>query len=301
MELLRLLLEHPQVKVTAITSRTETGAVGDVHPHLRGLTKLAFSSERASTSRARTTCCSSPRRTAFGQGDAGRARRRETVKVVDLSGDFRLADPALYEEHYGKPHAAPRAPGRAVYGAPECGRRAEIAGARLVANPGCHAYASLLAIWPLSAGGPGRRPVSIASVTAARAAAPRPARARTTPSASRLQGLQAAAPPARARDRGRAGGRRAPGLRAAQRALLARHPRTVFVPLRRAARARPRAAFRRPTRRALRAPRARDARAARRRRQQLRRHRGAAEEGLAVVMVAIDNLVKGMAGTACRT
>ena len=168
MELLRLLLEHPQVKVTAITSRTETGAVGDVHPHLRGFTELSFTSERAVDLAAENDVLffATPHGVSAKESPAV-LDACDTVKLVDLSGDFRLADAALYAEHYGKPHAHPERLGDAVYGAPECGRRAEIAGARLVANPGCHALASLLALWPLSEAGlisPEGR-VSIASVT----------------------------------------------------------------------------------------------------------------------------------------
>ena len=166
MELLRLLLEHPQVKVTAITSRTETGAVADVHPHLRGLTRLSFSAERAVDLAQENDVLffATPHGVSAKESPAV-LDASDTIRIVDLSGDFRLADAALYEEHYGKPHAHPERLGEAVYGAPECGRRAEIAGARLVANPGCHALASLLALWPLSRAGLIDGRVSIASVT----------------------------------------------------------------------------------------------------------------------------------------
>ncbi len=166
MELLRLLLEHPHVKVTAITSRTETGAVGDVHPHLRGFTELAFTSARA-VDLARDNDVlffATPHGVAAKEApsvlDAAPA-----VRVVDLSGDFRLATAEAYLEHYGKPHPHPERLGDAVYGAPECGRRQQIAAARLVANPGCHAYATLLALWPLAQAGLVEGRVAVASVT----------------------------------------------------------------------------------------------------------------------------------------
>lgn len=168
MELLRLLLCHPQVKVTAITSRTETGAVGDVHPHLRGFTRLSFTTDRAVDLAAENDVLffATPHGVSAKESPSV-LDASPSVKIVDLSGDFRLADGALYEQHYGKPHAHPERLGEAVYGAPECGRRADIATARLVANPGCHALATLLALWPLSEAGlirPDGR-VSIASVT----------------------------------------------------------------------------------------------------------------------------------------
>jgi N-acetyl-gamma-glutamyl-phosphate reductase len=166
MELLRLLLTHPQVKVTAITSRTETGAVSDVHPHLRGFTKLAFTSARAVDLALDNDVLffATPHGVSAKESPAV-LDASDTVKIVDLSGDFRLADAALYEQHYGKTHPHPERLGEAVYGAPECGRRADIAAARLVANPGCHALASLLALWPLSQAGLIDGRVSIASVT----------------------------------------------------------------------------------------------------------------------------------------
>ncbi len=166
MELLRLLLDHPQVKVTAITSRSETGRVADVHPHLRGLTDLAFTAERAVDLAARNDVVlfATPHGVSAKESPVLLESSPE-VKIVDLSGDFRLDDPADYEEHYGKSHPRPDWLGRAAYGAPECGRREEIRAARLVANPGCHACATLLALWPAAAGGHVAGRVSVCSVT----------------------------------------------------------------------------------------------------------------------------------------
>ena len=166
MELLRLLLEHPHVKVTAITSRTETGAVGDVHPHLRGFTELAFTAGRA-TDLARENDVlffATPHGVSAKESPAVLDAAPD-VRIVDLSGDFRLATGEAYLEHYGKPHPHPERLADAVYGAPECGRRADIAEARLVANPGCHAYATLLALWPLAHAGLVEGRVAVASVT----------------------------------------------------------------------------------------------------------------------------------------
>jgi N-acetyl-gamma-glutamyl-phosphate reductase len=166
MELLRLLLEHPHVRVTAITSRSETGAVGDVHPHLRGFTELTFTSAKA-TDLARENDVlffATPHGVSAKESPAVLDAAHD-IRIVDLSGDFRLASAEAYLEHYGKAHPHPERLADAVYGAPECGRRREIASARLVANPGCHAYATVLALWPLAQAGLIDGRVSVASVT----------------------------------------------------------------------------------------------------------------------------------------
>jgi N-acetyl-gamma-glutamyl-phosphate reductase len=168
MELLRYLIDHPRIRVTAITSRTETGAVGDVHPHLRGLTDLAFTAERA-TDLAKThdvLFFAAPHGVSAKETPAVLAVN-DAVKIVDLSGDFRLKDAGLYPSAYGWPHPAPAWLAEAAYGLPECGGRARVTanGCRLVANPGCHASATILALYPLARAGLLRGHVSIVSVT----------------------------------------------------------------------------------------------------------------------------------------
>jgi len=303
MELLRLLLEHPQVKVTAITSRTETGAVGDVHPHLRGLTKLSFTTGRA-TDLARENDVlffATPHGVSAKEAPAV-LDASDAVKVVDLSGDFRLADAALYERHYGKPHAHPERLRDAVYGAPECGRRAAVAASRLVANPGCHALASLLALWPLSQAGLIDGRVSIASVTGSSGSGAAPIRGTHHP--ERFANFKAYkplhhqhVPEIVAALSGDARLDFVPHSGPFARGIHA----TVFVPLARGAEGAAAAAFgqaygREPFVRLVPgAP-------------ELRAVVGSnfadvylvAEDGVAVVMVAIDNLVKGMAGTAVQ-
>jgi N-acetyl-gamma-glutamyl-phosphate reductase len=166
MELMRWLLQHPGVELTAITSRTETGKVGEVHGHLRGFTGLSFTDARA-------TDLAKQNDVIFFATPHGVAAKEvpnvldasPDVKVIDLSGDWRLENGALYAEHYGKPHPHAERLGEAVYGVPECGARQALAGARLVANPGCHAIATLLAVWPLADAGLVNGRVSVASVT----------------------------------------------------------------------------------------------------------------------------------------
>ena len=166
MELLRWLLPRDDVEVVGITSRSTTAPVGDVHPHLRGLTTLAFA-DVAPEKLARDVdvlVFAAPHGVAAGAVGAVFDAAPD-VRVIDLSGDFRLEDPAAYPVHYGWQHPAPGLLDLAVYGAPECGARAAIRDARLVANPGCHALATLLATWPVVRAGLVTGRLSVCSVT----------------------------------------------------------------------------------------------------------------------------------------
>lgn len=146
-ELLRLLIRHPEVSLQAITSRSEQGKrVDELFPGLRGHLDLRFSAPDAADLR---TCdvvfYATPNGTAMTQVPALLA---DGVRVVDLAADFRLRDPALWEQWYKQPHACPALLADAVYGLPERHREA-IQGARLVANPGCYATAVQLGLLPL--------------------------------------------------------------------------------------------------------------------------------------------------------
>ncbi|MBK1680832.1 N-acetyl-gamma-glutamyl-phosphate reductase [Rhodocyclus tenuis] len=146
-ELLRLLAQHPQVELTAITSRAEAGTrVADMFPSLRRRVDLCFSDPAS----ARLDECdvvffATPNGIAMQQApallDAG-------VRVIDLAADYRITDIAEWEKWYGMRHASPEWVERAVYGLPEI-NRAAIAGARLVANPGCYPTAVQLGLAPL--------------------------------------------------------------------------------------------------------------------------------------------------------
>ena len=146
-ELLRLLAQHPQVELTAITSRAEAGTrVADMFPSLRRRVDLCFSDPAT----ARLEDCdvvffATPNGVAMQQApallDAG-------VRVVDLAADYRITDVAEWEKWYGMRHASPEWVARAVYGLPEV-NRAAIASARLVANPGCYPTAVQLGFAPL--------------------------------------------------------------------------------------------------------------------------------------------------------
>ncbi len=146
-ELLRILAAHPQVQVTAITSRAEAGVkVGDYFPSLRARYDLAFS-DPASAPLKGCDCVffATPNGVAMSQA---RALLDAGAKVVDLSADFRLKDRATWEKWYKVTHASPELFGEAVYGLPEINRE-RIGKARLVANPGCYATAVQLALLPL--------------------------------------------------------------------------------------------------------------------------------------------------------
>jgi N-acetyl-gamma-glutamyl-phosphate reductase len=146
-ELLRILAAHPQVEVTAITSRAEAGVkVADYFPSLRGRYDLAFS-DPASAALKGCDCVffATPNGVAMGQA---RALLDSGARIVDFSADFRLKNQATWEKWYKVAHAAPDLFGEAVYGLPEINRE-RIRKARLVANPGCYATAVQLALLPL--------------------------------------------------------------------------------------------------------------------------------------------------------
>lgn len=146
-ELLRLLVRHPQVELTAITSRGKSGkAVADLFPGLRGHCDLAFGEPDADTLAAcDVVFFATPNGTAMtlvpALLDAG-------VKVIDLAADFRLRDVDQWQQWYGMPHACPQLLDEAVYGLPEINRET-IRNARLVANPGCYPTAVILGFLPL--------------------------------------------------------------------------------------------------------------------------------------------------------
>ncbi len=147
-ELLRLLVTHPQAEVVAVTSRQAAGQpVAAMFPSLRGWTDLAF--EEPDTGRLAADCdvvfCGVPHGVAMHQVPA---LLEAGVRVIDLSADFRIRDRAVFERWYDQDHAAPEWLERAVYGLPEVSAAA-IREAELVANPGCYPTAVQLALLPL--------------------------------------------------------------------------------------------------------------------------------------------------------
>ncbi len=148
-ELLRLLLTHPRVELVQATSERHAGRfVYQVHPNLRGHTRLKFSSARELE----------PVDVIFLALPHGEAQKRIEYfariadHIVDLSADFRLSDPAAYRRWYGHDHIAPEWLAKFVYGLPEI-YRDEIRKTRYVSGVGCNATATNLALWPLFRGG----------------------------------------------------------------------------------------------------------------------------------------------------
>jgi N-acetyl-gamma-glutamyl-phosphate reductase len=146
-ELLRLLVNHPQVRLTAVTSRSEAGMpVADLFPSLRGHLDLAFSTpDDSPLSDCDLVFFATPNGVAMQSVpqliEAG-------VRVIDLAADFRLKDPAQWQQWYKQEHACPDYLERAVYGLPEMNRDA-IRDAHLIANPGCYPTAVQLGLLPL--------------------------------------------------------------------------------------------------------------------------------------------------------
>lgn len=146
-ELLRLLAQHPQVELAAITSRGEAGTgVAELFPSLRGRVDLKFSDPaKAALTDCDVVFFATPNGIAMQQAqtllDAG-------VRVIDLAADFRIKDIAVWEKWYGMQHVSPALVAEAVYGLPEVNRE-QIRTARLVANPGCYPTATQLGFLPL--------------------------------------------------------------------------------------------------------------------------------------------------------
>ena len=147
-ELLRLLLMHPQVEVTMVTSRQSAGEfVFNVHPNLRGLTQLKFVPQ--DMDELQKNCDLVFTATPHGGSQNLVPKLLEAgLKVIDMSADFRLKNSADYETYYEFKHAHPEMLKEAAYGLPEL-HRGEIKKAKLVACPGCMATSAILALAPI--------------------------------------------------------------------------------------------------------------------------------------------------------
>jgi N-acetyl-gamma-glutamyl-phosphate reductase len=146
-ELMRLLVQHSQVKLEVITSRSQAGsAVAELFPNLRGLVDLNFSEPSAGSYRdCDLVFFATPNTTAMSQAEE---LLESGTRLIDLAADFRIKHIPTWEQWYGATHACPALVEEAVYGLPELNREA-IRDARLVANPGCYPTAVILALMPL--------------------------------------------------------------------------------------------------------------------------------------------------------
>jgi N-acetyl-gamma-glutamyl-phosphate reductase len=154
-ELLRLLLRHPLVDVTGVTSDRLSGEpLARAYPHLRGLTELVFH-ELDPEWLARTADVVFLALPHMESQKIVPVLRRHRTRAIDLSADYRLRDAGDYTVWYRAPHIDPEGLADAAYGLPELHRKA-IAGATLVATPGCYPAGAILATAPLLKAGVGR-------------------------------------------------------------------------------------------------------------------------------------------------
>lgn len=147
LELIRILHCHPEVAVTCLTSEQSAGKrISDVFPTLRGRCDLVLENLEPVrvAEKADLIFTALPHKAAM---EVVPTFLKLGKKVVDLSADYRLADPAIYGEWY-EPHLNPANLKKAVYGSPEI-RRSKIKMAKLVANPGCYPTSIILALAPL--------------------------------------------------------------------------------------------------------------------------------------------------------
>ena len=147
LELIKILLRHPYVEITAMTSRQDPQHISQVHPELAGrldrdleLFELELLCERVDVVFSCLPHAAS--------AEAVSQLVDEGVAVIDLSADYRLTDVGVYEHWYRVEHPDPNRIGEVPYGLPELYRE-QIRGASLVANPGCYPTSAILALVPL--------------------------------------------------------------------------------------------------------------------------------------------------------
>ena len=146
-ELLRLLLRHPQAQVRLLTSRTEAGKrVADMFPNLRGHTDLEFSDlDIEQLKQCDVVFFATPHGVAMKHAEA---LVEAGTKVIDLAADFRLQDLTQFEKWYGMSHSCPELLKDSVYGLTELNRE-KIKQAQVIGNPGCYPTTVQLGLAPL--------------------------------------------------------------------------------------------------------------------------------------------------------
>lgn len=152
-ELVRILTNHPEAEIALLGSKSFAGqSISEVYPNLRGI----LEKECEETDIDKVAECDVAF-TALPHGaskDVIPAIIERGVKVIDLSGDFRYDDIAVYEKWYGQKHSSPELLAESVYGLPEL-YRDKIKTARLIGNPGCYTTCSILGAYPLLKSGAG--------------------------------------------------------------------------------------------------------------------------------------------------
>ena len=145
LEILRMLIAHPQVDITYLTSRQNPNTpIGELYPHLSHLKFMVTDTDHETVAKGSDIVfLALPHKTAQ---DTVAALHGKT-KIIDMSADFRLDDVATYEKYYATPHNYPALLKEAVYGAPEFYKE-QIKKADIVANPGCFALLAQLMLYP---------------------------------------------------------------------------------------------------------------------------------------------------------
>lgn len=146
-ELVRLLINHPDVTLEVVTSRSQAGKYfSDVHPHFTGMTDLEFQNiDDLNNYGLDLVFLALPHGVSM---DFIKSYNPDKYRIIDLSGDYRLNSAESYQQWYGKEHAAPDFIEDAAFGLPELFRD-DIRNATLVANPGCYPTSAILALAPL--------------------------------------------------------------------------------------------------------------------------------------------------------
>lgn len=164
-EIIRRLLLHPEVELTKVASIDYVGELlGAAHPNLEGLSDLRFEDIPCEEAAAGTDVVFLGLPHTVSSKFVPRLIKAGAKRIIDLSGDFRLKDVAAYEHFYKVKHPCPELLDEAVYGLPEL-NRAAIAGARLIASPGCFATATELSMMALAKAGFLRGAVRTVAVT----------------------------------------------------------------------------------------------------------------------------------------
>ena len=146
-ELIKILLRHPQATITALTSREEKRPVGDVHQSLAGRLDISLENLTPQDVAKRAECvfCCLPH---TASAKVVPELLHHGAKVIDLGADYRLDSVEAFEKWYGEKHPDPERIGKVPYGLPELFRD-KIVHADLVANPGCYPTSAILPLLPL--------------------------------------------------------------------------------------------------------------------------------------------------------
>jgi len=190
-EMLRYVALHPRLELAWATANRDAGRpIGAILPNLAGAFDQSFVTAQAGEDRVGEADVVF---LALPHGESQNVLPRlvdayPDILWIDLAGDFRTADPVGFEKYYGGPHQAPAMLDRFVYGFTEAQRPA-LAGAKLIANPGCFATGLLLALYPFLGTGMLQDPICVTALTGSSGSGREPGR--TTHHPERFQNIRA--------------------------------------------------------------------------------------------------------------